>query len=504
MSNRPNILFLQADQLLAEAIGAYGSRVAHTPCMDSIAKSGTVFTNAYCNFPLCAPSRFSMATGQLASRIGVYDNAAEMPASVPTYAHYLRALGYQTCLSGKMHFVGPDQLHGFEERLMPDIYPSDFSWVPDWRGEGKRDTNDARGVTVSGPCIRTVQLDYDDETALQSVRKIHDLASSDDKRPFFLQVSLTHPHEPYLCRRKYWRLYEDVDVPMPRVPSLSPDEHDPHSRRLLEQTGMLGTEFSEEVIRRARRAYYGAVTYVDEVFGRVLEALEETGLAEDTAVIIGSDHGEMLGERGLWFKKTFFEPSIRVPLIVRAPGRQPTPDVDENVSLVDLLPTLLDLAGASEDAHSVETLDGESVLPLMQPEPSSRDRAVFAEYLSENALAPILMVKKGHYKLVYSAMDPDQLYDLQSDPDETVNLAGGTGSARSNEVCENLRREVENRWDESRLTEEILLSQRRRILIRKAMQEGVKTRWDADRSEDDRTRWYRGDQGYNEWAFSYI
>ena len=129
---KPNFLFVQADQLAARALPAYGNRIAKTPNIDRLAGQGVVFEHAYCNYPLCAPSRFSMMSGLLATHAGAYDNGAEFPASLPTFVHYLRLLGYQTSLSGKMHFIGPDQLHGFEERLTTDIYPSDFNWTANW------------------------------------------------------------------------------------------------------------------------------------------------------------------------------------------------------------------------------------------------------------------------------------------------------------------------------------------------------------------------------------
>ncbi|MEL7258808.1 MAG: sulfatase-like hydrolase/transferase, partial [Pseudomonadota bacterium] len=190
---RPNILFIQVDQLAAQFLRCYGDPVCHAPNLGKLADEGTVFETAYCNFPLCAPSRASMATGKLCSEIGAYDNAAELPASMPTYAHYLRASGYQTALSGKMHFIGPDQHHGFETRLTPDLYPADFSWVPNWGDEGDRDTNDARAVTVAGLCERSVQMDFDDLVTFHAIQHLYDLARSDDTRPFFLQVSYTHP-----------------------------------------------------------------------------------------------------------------------------------------------------------------------------------------------------------------------------------------------------------------------------------------------------------------------
>ena len=206
MKVKPNILFIQVDQMLAASLRAYGNSFCHAPSLDSLAENGVVFESAYCNFPLCAPSRFSMASGQLCSAIGAYDNAAEFPAEIPTYAHYLRGMGYHTCLSGKMHFIGPDQFHGFETRLTADLYPADFSWVPNWGDEGERDTNDPRSVTISGVCERSVQIDFDDHVTQEAVQYLYDPVRGSDQRPFFLQVSFTHPHEPYLCQQKYWDL----------------------------------------------------------------------------------------------------------------------------------------------------------------------------------------------------------------------------------------------------------------------------------------------------------
>ena len=294
-TTKPNIVFVQVDQLTAESLRAYGGSVCHAPNLDRLANTGTVFDTAYCNFPLCAPSRFSMAAGKLCSAIGAYDNAAEMPASIPTYAHYLRAAGYQTALSGKMHFIGPDQYHGFESRLTPDLYPADFSWVPNWGDEGERDTNDARSVLVAGVCERSVQIDFDEQVTFQAIQYLYDTARSNDKRPFFLQVSYTHPHEPYLCRKEYWDLYDDIDIPMPTVPALAKSKHDPHSQRLLSDFGMLDVKFEDEAVLTARRAYYGSISYIDQMVGRILDTLAATGREENTAIIFTSDHGEMLG-----------------------------------------------------------------------------------------------------------------------------------------------------------------------------------------------------------------
>ncbi len=496
--SQPNILFIQTDQLTAFALRAYGNGFCQSPHLDALVQQSIVFDNAYCNFPLCAPSRYSMASGQLASRIGAFDNAVEFPASVPTYAHYLRDLGYQTCLSGKMHFVGPDQLHGFEQRLTADIYPSDFSWAPNWADEGQRDTSDTTGVTVSGICARSVQIDYDDEVKNKAVQQLYDYARSQDKRPFFLQVSFTHPHDPYLCSREQWNRYEGIEIPPPATGSMPAAEHDTHSQRILAQHSMLDFEFDPTDVARARRAYYGSISYIDDCIGELRHTLELTGQQHNTVIVFTSDHGEMLGERGMWFKKTFFEHALRVPLIIYQPQINEAMHVSSAVSLVDLLPTFNTLASGKTWHTDIEPLDGQDILQLCD---KPAERPVYAEYLSETTPAPIFMIRRGKHKFISSSADPDLLFDLDTDPCERNNVAARTQNA---ETVSTLKAEIEQHWDAHSLTEEILLSQRRRQLLIRSMAKGSATRWDHNERPGQQVLWYRGEQGYNTWAYDYL
>ena len=163
---RPNILFIIADQLSAPLLKIHDpSSPVKTPNIDRLAESGVIFENAYCNSPLCAPSRFSMVTGQLPSKIGAYDNASPLSPDIPTFAHYLRREGYETTLAGKMHYIGKEQHHGFEQRLTPDIYPADFGWTVNWDKPDERQEwyHNMSSVLQAGPAVRTNQLDYDEE-----------------------------------------------------------------------------------------------------------------------------------------------------------------------------------------------------------------------------------------------------------------------------------------------------------------------------------------------------
>ncbi len=467
----PNILIVMADQMAPAFLPIYGHSLTREPHMQALAQSGVVFDSAYCASPLCSPSRASFMAGLLPSRTRVYDNAAEFAADIPTFAHHLRLRGYRTVLSGKMHFCGPDQLHGFEERLTTDIYPADYGWTPDWEHPHERPSwyHNMSSVAQAGVCLRTNQLDFDDEVAFTAERAILDIARSSDRHPFLLVASFTHPHDPFAVPQRYWDLYREGDIDL-SAPAPAPETLDPHSRRLRHVCAMDAEPVTEAQARNARRAYFGAISYVDDNLGRLTQALRSSGLGEDTIVILVSDHGEMLGERGLWYKMSFFEGASRVPLVVANPGRFAPRRVAASVSLIDLLPTLVDLAGDEAGGASV---DGRSLGPHLAGA-QGHDEAI-GEYLAEGAIAPMVMIRRGALKFIHSPSDPDQLYDLRRDPGERHNLAGEPGHAA--EVAE-FHAEIAGRWDLAALDAEVRLSQRRRRLVDAALMKGDIRAWD--------------------------
>jgi choline-sulfatase len=494
MASRPNILIVMYDQLSPSALGCYGNSAVKSPTLDRLAREGVVFDAAYTNSPLCTPARYCMMTGQLPSATRGYDNAAYVASTIPTFAHYLRAGGYRTALSGKMHFVGPDQLHGFESRRTPDIYPADFGWTPDWRKPLDRIDwwyHNMDSVINAGVAEVTNQLLFDDETGFQATRALHDFARSDDKRPFLLVASFTHPHDPYVTRQKYWDRYEGVDIPMPVVPN-SPEADDPHSIRLRGAIESSKATITEEHVRNARRAYYGNVSYVDDWTANLLGTLEALGLSDDTVVIALADHGDMLGERGLWYKMNFFEGSARIPLIVHAPKRFAAKRVATPVSLVDIVPTLMELGGIRNRA--VEPLDGTSLLPLCETT-NQEDRTVLGEYMAEGSVAPIVMIRRGSQKFIHCPADPDQLYDLTTDPNELTNLALDPEFADTVQV---FRSEVDEQWRLDNLTLEVLDDQARRRLINKALRSGTFTPWDYTPPRDGSSEYMRNHLDLNE------
>jgi len=290
-------------------------------------------------------------------------------------------------------------------------------------------------------------------------------------------------------------LYDGVDIPPPAVRALPAEQHDAHALRLLKDFGMLDYDFTGAQIERARRAYYGSVSYVDALIGRVLDALNATGARDNTAIVFTSDHGDMLGERGMWFKKHFYEPALRVPLLLTAPGVAPQ-RVKELASLVDLLPTFCGIAGG--ESRDVESLAGIDLSALLSNNGDAPARTVYAEYLAEAALAPIFMLRRGDYKYITSTADPALLFDLSADPHETNNLARAPEHAAT--VAE-MEFEAQEKWNAKKLARDIITSQKRRRKIMQAHRHGAPPHWETDSGK---TRWYRGQGSYNEWAFDYL
>jgi choline-sulfatase len=477
MKSHPNILILMVDQLNGTLFPDGPADFLHAPHLKALADRSVRFSNNYTASPLCAPGRASFMSGQLPSRTRVYDNAAEFASDIPTYAHHLRAAGYHTCLSGKMHFVGPDQLHGFEERLTTDIYPADFGWTPDYRKPGERIDwwyHNLGSVTGAGIAEITNQMEYDDEVAFHALQKLHEFsrASEDhDRRPWCLTVSFTHPHDPYVARRKYWDLYEDCAEFEPRVGFIPYEKQDPHSQRLYRASDYASYSITGENVRRSRRGYFANISYLDDKVGELISTLERTRMLDDTIILFCSDHGDMLGERGLWFKMNFYEGSARVPLMVAIPGAAGAL-VKAPVSNLDILPTLCDLAGVDMDAIMPWT-DGQSLKPLMDGK--AREEPVLMEYAAEGSYAPMVAIRAGRYKFVHCEIDPPQLFDLESDPDETTNLAGDP--ARAGLVASFMAR-IHARWDMAAFDTAVRESQARRWVVYPALRNGAYYPWD--------------------------
>jgi choline-sulfatase len=321
----------------------------------------------------------------------------------------------------------------------------------------------------------SLQLDYDDEVAFRARRAIVDSARDADGRPLLLVASFTHPHDPYEVPERLWDMYAADEIDPPAVPALSQAEHDPHSRRLLEMFDAANHPVSDERLLAARRAYSAAISLVDEHVASLLGTLDELGMRDDTVVMVLADHGDMLGERGLWYKMSFFDGSARVPLIVHHPRTVAPRRIAQPVSLVDVAPTLVSLAGGWPDGQPAAPIDGRDLGGLLAGAREAERAPVLGEYLSEGVTAPQVMVRQGRYKLIRCPGDPDLLYDMDEDPHELENLAG---SQLGISALGELGAIADARWDLAALRETMLASQAQRRLIVRALTTGRLAKWD--------------------------
>ncbi|MFT4690244.1 MAG: choline-sulfatase [Limisphaerales bacterium] len=491
MNNSPNILMIMADQLAASYLGTYGHSVVKTPNIDALAKRGVVFENAYSNCPICAPSRASLLTGRHVSEIGAFDNGSELPASVPTLMHHLRRADYEVVLAGKAHFVGPDQMHGFQRRLTPEIYPSDFSWTPDWNaGPVPNPGTAVDQLRDSGLCAWNLQLDHDEEVRFRSLEYLRDFARRKDAgKPFFLCSSFTHPHEPFITTQRWWDLYAPEDIDLPGVEKIPTEEMHAFDQWLQLHHMVDEYPLTEEQIRNTRHAYYSMVSYFDHQVGGLVAELERLGLDENTIIVVTSDHGEMLGERGMWFKRTYFENSVKVPLIFAGTDAVGSGlRMQKEVSLVDLMPTFLDLAGL-KDLDAVETtLAGESLGSMLSGEDQRRVEGIISEYYSEGVIQPMRMAVRDRFKYVYVHEHEAQLFDLRNDPGELNNCIGDPNHAVRLAQLQEL---VHSGWEPDEVRARVIESQQRRLWIREAGRDGPGTSWDVAPSFDPQEQYVR-------------
>jgi choline-sulfatase len=483
---------IMCDQMVAELTGAYGHPVVQTPNLNRLVREGVRFDNAYSTCPICSPTRQSLFTGKYASNIDCYDNTSILASDQPTLCHYLSIAGYETALTGKMHFIGPDQTHGFEKRLTTDVFPSDFTWLPQRPKqsmlEDYADFHDqpiAIDYVTAGVRQWSMQFDYDEETHFRALEYLRSKRSQytgtlqkdlppRDERPFFLCVSYCHPHEPFHATQELWDLYEGQDIPLPEIPADLAEREHPMDQMLNTFHGTHRVDMDDkEALYNMHRAYYGLVTYVDRKVGELLQALDDYGLRENTMVIFLSDHGDMLGERRMVQKRTFYEHSSRVPWIMAHPqlGVNGT-TVAEPVSIVDVMPTILDYPGVSEQ-EPLPT-DGQSVLPLIQGERDPQ-RAVFSELHTEGVNTTCFMVRQGDYKYIHVTGYGSQLYNLAEDPKEWNNL---TGEPEYAEIEARLHGLIMAKFDPEDIEARVQDSLARRTVIREAMRWTGLPKWD--------------------------
>ncbi len=415
-----NVLFIMSDEHSRRVLGAYGNPVVRSPNLDALASGGTLFENAYCNCPICVPSRASFATGRYVHTIGYWDNAFPYRGTPPSWGHRLHDTGHRCDSIGKLHYRGSDDPNGFDNEILP---------LHVLNGEG-----DVQGMLRRPPPTRasTRQLAGDagsgDSTYLRYDRDIRDraiawlrtVAGRRPEKPWSLFVSFVCPHFPLVAPPEFFNLYDLGKLPLPRLraPADFPDH--PVLRKLREVQNYEDHFRDDEHVRIAIAAYYGMVSFLDDNIGRVLKALRETGLGKETLVIYTSDHGDNLGTRTFWGKSNMFEEAVGVPLILNGPGIPAGRRVRAPVSLVDAYPTIIEAVGEQPTPDERE-LPGTSLLHVL--ENGDADRSILSEYHAVGSLTGIFMVRFGRYKYVHYEGYRPQLFDLENDPLETRDLA---------------------------------------------------------------------------------
>ncbi len=499
-STNPNILLITSDQLIPDMMGAYGNKVVKTPNLDKLARSGVLFNAAYTPNPICAPARACMMTGRYSTNIGVWDNAAPLGSDIPTICHYLESLNYESVLSGKMHFVGPDQLHGYDKRLIPNIYPTDFQWTKNrfekeprshglaYQGENIRIVPEGIDLEKKSGKLQFIRPSYDFEErkavgsgfneesnnsrfdkwahfkAIDYLNEKRERIKNGDKEPFFLTLSYNYPHEPFFPPAELYELYKNAPVDLPVVRNETSEIYSIMDQWLNTHHGLNGLDMLEpESVYKVRRAYYALVHYVDLMIGEIIEALDENGFNENTIIIFTSDHGDMLLKRGMVQKRVFYEWSSRVPMIIKYPdNRFAGKHVNTPVSLIDVLPTILDYAGVPESSRS--TIDGQSMVPLI--EQGEEDRYIISEMHSEGVYAPCFMIRQGKFKYTYIHGYGGQLFDLDSDPDELNNLIG---NRRHTQLIAELRGKIFTHFDPEQIESRLHQSLKDRMIIQQSI-----------------------------------
>ena len=421
MQKKPNILFLFSDQHSVRAMGDCAETPVETPSLDRLAAGGVRFDNAYCQNPLCVPSRASLLTGKYCRTTGIYDNRHVLPANGPTLARALGGAGYRTALVGKTHFNG-EQFQGFQERPYGDLYGQAHQPDPA-RHANESGLGDILGD--AGPSGIPLAMTQTEICVSEAAKWLQGHAARPGDAPFFLAVHFDKPHFPINPPRRFFERFAG----RVELPDYDPDwlSHAPaFVQKAAAASGTAHHRGDDAVNARALAAYYGCVEWVDDAVGRLLDVIDYLGLCEETIVIYASDHGEMAARRGLWQKTVFYEDSARVPLIIRWPGvAEAGSRTNALAGLIDLYPTLCAAAGIS----SPEGLEGLDLAPVLAGGgPPERNLFCESAVLKQPDHAGC-MLRRGDWKYCLYLDSAEELYNLADDPDEWNDLSRAPGEA---------------------------------------------------------------------------
>jgi len=433
---RPNFLIIQTDQHNPGIAGYAGDRLARTQALDALAERSTVFDAAYCQAPLCVPSRLSMLTGRYVGALKAWNNSCELGEEHLTFSGHLGRHGYTTALVGKMHLAGPRWMGGFQHRPYGDLCVDRFCFhqpdpVDTW--DGRWCSHSVGRFPWAGETEIPESLLADANVTRESLAFLLEHADREPERPWLLVAGYSRPHFPLTAPGRYFRRAARQVTSLPPKPPGYPDTLHPHDRYIVEDFRLL--EFPEEDQVRALAAYYACVEYVEDCIAELLDGLRKAGLLDGTYVIYLSDHGDMCAQKGLWCKRTYYDASARVPLMISGPDIASGVRVARPVELTDLFPTLCELGGAPVP----EGLDGLSLAPLLGGDASGyRRRYARSELLTPLKQTAFRMARDGRWKYVEFPEAPPRLFDMVNDPEEATDLLA-SGPAPGDCPLEDLR-----------------------------------------------------------------
>lgn len=418
-----NLLFILSDEHNRKISGCYGHPFVKTPNIDRLAASGTTFSNAYCNSPICVPSRASLATGRYVHQTGCWDNATPYTGAPKSWHAALREQDVDVVSIGKLHFRGGDD-YGFTEELAPlHVVGGKGDLKGLFRKELPPKSGTADLAAEAGVGNSSYSL-YDAKISKIAKDWLKLRANSDQSKPFVLFVSFVMPHFPLVAPEACYNLYRQYGLEDLTDGLNAPTPDHPTLNRMLDYFNY-DMHFDDERKAIALRAYFGMVTRLDQLIGDVLDCLDDSGLGDTTRVLYTSDHGDSLGNRGMWGKSVMYEDSLGVPMILAGSGVPKGKTVKTPVSLVDVAPTA---AHATDTDLSSEHYAGQSLVELADA--ADFERPVFAEYHASGSDTGQFMVRKGRWKYVAYVGTVPQLFDLKEDPDELVDLASDQEYAR--------------------------------------------------------------------------
>lgn len=458
-----NLIVFQSDNHNRDLLGCYGHRVVRTPNLDRIAAEGVLFRNAYCTSSLCCPSRASLATGLYPHQSGYWDNCLVYDGREPSWARRVREQGAVAVSIGKLHYRSSEDDNGFSAELAPMHIVDGIGGLVmllRWSGEEPIQANQwqlyANETGVGGSDYQ----DYDREITRLAIEWLEQ-HSARQQEPFVLYVSYPSSHPPFSVPQRLWDLYPVDDMPLPVAFREGERPEHPAYAHLRHIKGIeaMGAQH-EHMLRRVAAGYFGLITHLDEQIGAVMDAAEALGLRDSTRIIYTSDHGESYGNHGLFGKCTLRETAAAVPLLMCGPGISPGREVSQNVSQVDLFPTILESTGVALGAQD-ERLPGASLWPALDGREA--DRVVFGEYHAACSRSGSFFVREGDDKLIYHVGMPRELFDLGSDPLELRDRLGGAPHAAASRRADEMEARLRAICDPEAVDERARLDQRRRV-----------------------------------------